>query len=44
MQTPMPEFVKKMTVYDMDKDFDEIVSKVVSYSVQLICLRTRLRL
>ena len=28
MQTPMPEFVKKMTVYDMDKDFDEIVSKV----------------
>ena len=25
MQTPMPEFVKKMTVYDMDKDFDEIV-------------------
>mgnify|MGYP006353710359 CR=1 FL=1 len=23
MQTPMPEFVKKMTVYDMDKDFDE---------------------
>ena len=28
MQTPMPEFVKKMSVYDMDKDFDEIVSKV----------------
>ena len=25
MQTPMPEFVKKMTVYDMDKDFDEIL-------------------
>ena len=24
----MPEFVKKMPVYDMDKDFDEIVSKV----------------
>ena len=28
MTAPMPEFVKKMTVYDMDKDFDEIVSKV----------------
>ena len=28
MQTAMPEFVKKMPVYDMDKDFDEIVSKV----------------
>jgi len=34
MTAPMPEFVKKMTVYDMDKDFDEIVSKGDSYSVQ----------
>ena len=28
MAVAMPEYVKKMTVYDMDKDFDEIVSKV----------------
>ena len=28
MAVDMPEYVKKMTVYDMDKDFDEIVSKV----------------
>lgn len=28
MTTPMPEFVKKMTVYDMDKDFDKIVAEV----------------
>lgn len=28
MATPMPEFVKKMTVYDMDKDFDKIVAEV----------------
>lgn len=28
MDVDMPEFVKKMTVYDMDKDFDTIVSKV----------------
>ena len=25
MAVDMPEYVKKMTVYDMDKDFDEIV-------------------
>ena len=24
MAVDMPEYVKKMTVYDMDKDFDEI--------------------
>ena len=28
MTTDMPEFVKKMTVYDMDKDFDTIVANV----------------
>ena len=28
MTTPVPEFVKKMTVLDMDKDFDQIVSSV----------------
>ncbi len=28
MTTPMPEFVKKMTVYDIDKDFDKIVAEV----------------
>jgi len=28
MTAPMPEFVKKMTVYDMDKDFDKIVAEV----------------
>jgi len=28
MAVAMPEYVKKMTVYDMDKDFNEIVSKV----------------
>ena len=28
MATPMPEFVKKMTVYDIDKDFDKIVAEV----------------
>jgi len=36
MQTAMPEFVKKMPVYDMDKDFDEIErSKYVSYQRRL---------
>lgn len=44
MQTPMPEFVKKMTVYDMDKDLMKLFLRWISYSVQLICLRTRLRL
>lgn len=28
MTVPMPEYVKKMTVYDMNQDFDEITAKV----------------
>ena len=45
MAVAMPEYVKKMTVYDMDKDFDEIVSKVdFVFCAVNICLRMRLRL
>lgn len=40
MQTPMPESVKDMIVYDIN-EVEKVAEQVDLYSVRLICLRMK---